>query len=268
MTAKRVTTWTVRRRRELGEPLVMVTAYDATFARLAESADVDIILVGDSLGHVIQGLDSTIPVTLGEMIYHCRCVTRVTQRAMVVGDLPFGSYQSSVRTGIRSAERLLKEGGVQAVKLEGGQPHVELVQKLTQMGVPVMGHLGLTPQSVHAFGGYRVQGRNEEAALTLLEDARALEVAGAFSLVLECVPAELAKRVREAISIPTIGIGAGPHCDGQVLVIYDLLGMNDGFQAKFVKRYDSLGDKVASAVRAFGEEVRTRAFPTNDHSFE
>lgn len=265
---KRVTTWTVRKKKAAGEPLVMITAYDATFAKLVDEAGADLILVGDSLGNVIQGQETTLPVTLDHMIYHCQCVARGASRPMIIGDLPFGSYQASVEDGLRAAHRLMKEGQCHAVKLEGGEQHAELVSRLTSAGVPVMGHLGLTPQSVHAFGGYRVQGRGDEAAERLVKDAHALQEAGAFSLVLECVPSPLAKRVTQELDIPTIGIGAGADCDGQVLVIYDLLGMNPSFVPKFVKPYENLHDRITSAVSSYGEEVRARAFPDEEHTWE
>lgn len=268
MKAKRVTTWTIRRKKERGERLVMVTAYDATFGRIASEAGVDLILVGDSLGNVIQGKETTLSVTLDEMIYHCRCVGRGASRPLIVGDLPFGSYQSSVEVGMRSSERLMKEGGCHAVKLEGGRMHAELVRRLVSCGVPVMGHLGLTPQSVHAFGGFRVQGKDESAAARLIEDAKILEDAGAFAVVLECIPSALAEQVTAALSIPTIGIGAGAGCDGQVLVMYDLLGMGGDFKPRFVKQFENLGVRINTALKAYGEEVRAGTFPDADHSYE
>lgn len=267
MKPERVTTWTIRQKKEQSQRLVMVTAYDATFARLVDSAGVDMILVGDSLGHVIQGHDSTLPVTLDEMIYHCRCVDRGAKHALVVGDLPFGTYQSSVELGMQSSERLLKEGRCQAVKLEGGRQHAPLVERLSSNGIPVMGHLGLTPQSVHAFGGYRVQGRSADDAARLVEDAKILEGAGAFAIVLECVPAALAAQVTASLHIPTIGIGAGRGCDGQVLVMHDLLGLNPEFKPRFVKRYEDLHTRATAAVKAFAEEVRGGTFPGDEHSF-
>jgi 3-methyl-2-oxobutanoate hydroxymethyltransferase len=225
------------------------------------------ILVGDSLGHVIQGHDSTIPVTLDQMVYHCQCVDRGAKRALVVGDLPFGTYQSSVEEGIRSSERLMKEGRCQAVKLEGGLHHAPLIARLAQNGIPVMGHLGLTPQSVHALGGYRVQGRTEDAAARILEEALGLEQAGAFAIVLECVPAAVAAAITRALHIPTIGIGAGPDCDGQVLVMHDLLGLNPDFKPRFVKRYADLHQQALAAFEAFAAEVRAGEFPQSEHSF-
>jgi 3-methyl-2-oxobutanoate hydroxymethyltransferase len=267
MKSERVTTWTIRRKKEQAQRLVMVTAYDATFARLADASGADMILVGDSLGHVIQGHDSTIPVTLDQMVYHCQCVDRGAKRALVVGDLPFGTYQASVEEGIRSSERLLKEGRCQAVKLEGGLHHAPLISRLAQNGIPVMGHLGLTPQSVHALGGYRVQGRTDDAAARILEEALGLEAAGAFALVLECVPASVAATITRALRIPTIGIGAGPDCDGQVLVMHDLLGLNPDFKPRFVKRYGDLHQQALAAFEAFAAEVRAGEFPQAEHSF-
>lgn len=267
MAGKRITTWTVRRKKQAGERLVMVTAYDATFARLADEAGADLLLVGDSLGNVIQGRETTLGVTVDEMIYHCRCVGRGAKRAMIIGDMPFGSYQSSVERGMINAERLMKEGECHAVKLEGGRPHAALVDRLTSNGIPVMGHLGLTPQSVHALGGYRVQGKREDDARRLLEDAKILQDAGAFGLVLECIPAPLAAEVSAQLDIPTIGIGAGAQCDGQVLVIYDLLGLNTEFKPRFVKNFEQLGTRTVDAIRAYAEEVRSGAFPDAEHSF-
>ncbi len=268
MAETRLTTWALQRKKEQGERLVMVTAYDATFARLADRAQVDMILVGDSLGNVVQGHETTLPVTLDEMIYHCRCVARGAARAFLVGDLPFGAYQVSLEQGMASGLRLMKEGAVQAVKLEGGAVQAPLVARLTACGVPVMGHLGLTPQSVHQLGGYRVQGRNAADEQRIFDDALALEAAGAFALVLECVPAQLAQRVQGALRIPVIGIGAGSACDGQVLVIYDLLGLYEGSPPKFVKNFATLTQVVGDALRAYGEEVRSGAFPASAHSFE
>ena len=225
-----------------GVPISMVTCYDYTFARLVERAEIDMILVGDSMGNVIQGHETTIPVELEDIIYHTRAVLRGNSTAHVVADLTFMSYQASEDEAMVNAGRLLKEGGAQSVKLEGGERIAPLVRRMVEAGIPVVGHLGLTPQSVHAFGGFRVQGRGEEAADRLMADALALQDAGAFMIVLEMVPAELAARVTEALSIPTIGIGAGAQTSGQVLVIYDLLGLNNDFKPRFVKHYASLED--------------------------
>jgi 3-methyl-2-oxobutanoate hydroxymethyltransferase len=245
----------------------MLTAYDASFARLIDQAGTDIILVGDSLGMVVQGGGNTLPVTMEEMIYHCRSVVRGTERAQVVGDMPFMSYQASLEEGIRNAGRLVKEGGVEAVKLEGGADFAELAARLVKIGIPVMGHIGLTPQSLHAMGGFKVQGRSEAQARKIVADARALEEAGCYAIVLEGIPRELAAEITKTLHIPTIGIGAGVHCDGQVLVIYDLLGMNEEFRPKFVKRYDNLAVRIRTAVEQYITEIRTEQFPDEEHSF-
>jgi 3-methyl-2-oxobutanoate hydroxymethyltransferase len=248
------------------QKIVMVTCYDATFARLVEKAGADAILIGDSLGMVIQGHDTTVPVTVDEIIYHCRAVARGCQRPHLIGDLPFGSYQNGPEDAMRTATRVLKEGAVQAVKLEGGERIAESVHRLTQAGIPVMGHLGLTPQSVHQFGGWKIQGKTESAAERLLKDAHILQQAGAYSIVLEGIPAPLAAQVTAEIGVPTIGIGAGPACDGQVLVLYDLLGLDERFNPKFVKKYDDFSSRVTEAVGAYANEVRAASFPTEQHS--
>ena len=263
---KRISTAAIRKKGHDGQRIVMVTCYDATFARLVEAAGADAILVGDSLGMVVQGHEHTIPVTLEDVIYHCRAVARGCQRPHLVGDMPFGSYQVSTDDALRSASRLMKDGGVQAVKLEGGEHCTEAVFRMTQAGIPVMGHLGLTPQSVHQFGGYRIQGKSATAAEKLLADARALQDAGCYSLVLEGIPAPLAAEVTEALYIPTIGIGAGPECNGQVLVLYDLLGLDDRFNPKFLKKYDNLAERVVGAVSTYADEVRGGQFPAEEHS--
>lgn len=250
-----------------GRPIVALTAYDATFARLLDEAGVDVILVGDSLGMVVKGEPDTLAVTLDEMIYHARAVRRGVRRAHLVVDLPFMTYQVSLSDGMRNAGRLMQEGGAAGVKLEGGHRYAELVARLTASGIPVMGHLGLTPQSVRALGGYRVQGRAPAAAQQLLDDALALQQAGAYALVLEAVPRELAREVTAALEIPTIGIGAGADCDGQVLVLYDLLGLDPRFQPRFVKRYAELGAQVVGAVGRYGAQVRARRFPTAAHGW-
>ncbi len=263
---KRITTRTLQKYRKNNKKIVMVTCYDATFARLVESADVDAILVGDSLGMVIQGHEHTLPVTLDEVIYHCRAVARGSNRPHLVGDLPFGSYQAGLDQGVANGIRLMKEGGVQAVKLEGGIEHVALIQRLVGAGVPVMGHLGLTPQSVHQLGGYRIQGREPDAAVALKSDAKALQDAGCYALVLEGVPATLAAEVTTTLDIPTIGIGAGAACDGQVLVLYDLLGLDKSFNPKFLKKYADLDKAVVDALNAYAREVQEGAFPSLSHS--
>jgi 3-methyl-2-oxobutanoate hydroxymethyltransferase len=268
MANDKVTVPALSARKRAGPKIVAVTAYDATIARLLDEGGADILLVGDSLGMVVQGLANTLSVTVDEICYHGRAVARAARRAHIVGDMPFMSFQVSVERTLEAAGKLLKEGGFQAVKLEGGQPIAEHVRRLTAVGIPVMGHVGLTPQSVHAMGGFRVQGKNEDAAARILEDARALEQAGAYALVLEGIPAELAARITESLAIPTIGIGAGPHCDGQVLVCYDFLGMYREIKPKFVKRYAELGQTIVEATRAYVDEVRSGAFPAREHSFQ
>lgn len=245
----------------------MVTAYDATFARMFDDAGIDVLLVGDSLGMVVQGQDSTLPVTVDEVVYHCRAVARGTKRAHVVGDMPFLSWQISPEDALRNAGRFLSEGGAQSVKLEGGVEAAGTISKIVQAGIPVMGHVGLTPQSVHAMGGFRVQGKTEETAARVLADAKAVAEAGAYSLVLEGIPTDLAQRITEEVGIPTIGIGAGPHCDGQVLVCYDLLGLTPDLKPKFVKRYAEFFEDGVAAGRRYRDEVRAGAFPTEEYSF-
>jgi 3-methyl-2-oxobutanoate hydroxymethyltransferase len=264
----KVTIHTLKRLKQSGQKICMVTAYDATFARVLDEAGADVLLVGDSLGMVIQGHESTLPVTMDQMVYHCAAVTRGAKRAHVVGDLPFLSYQVSAQEAVRNAGRLVAEGGVGSVKLEGGAEFADVITALTRASIPVMGHLGLTPQSVHKMGGYVVQGRDEDAARKILEDSLALERAGCYALVLEGVPLELARQISQRLTIPTIGIGAGKHCDGQVLVCYDLLGMNPGFKPKFVKRYADLHGSITEAVGGFFSEVRAGAFPDEEHSFK
>lgn len=246
----------------------MLTAYDYQFARLIDQAGVDMILVGDSLGMVVLGYDSTVPVTMEEMLHHARAVRRGTEKAFVIGDLPYMSYQISTEEAVRNAGRFLKEAGCHGVKLEGGQEMAETVRAVTRAGIPVVGHIGLTPQTTTALGGYKVQGASAEAAQRLIEDAVALSQAGAFAIVLECIPTELAKHITESISIPTIGIGAGPFCDGQVLVTHDLLGIFDKFTPRFVKKYANLAPLIKDALAAFLGDVRTGVFPDADHSFK
>ncbi len=254
--------------KEKGEKIVALTAYDVLFARLVEEADVDLILIGDSLGQVVLGYPSTIPVTLDEMIHHGKAVRRGAAETFLVLDMPFLSYQVSSEDALRNAGRVLKETGVQAVKLEGGTAATcGTVEALVRAGIPVMGHLGLTPQSVHALGGYRVQGREEATAERLRHQARALEEAGCFALVLELVPADLAGEISRDLSIPTIGIGAGPECDGQVLVLYDALGLNAGFRPKFLKRFADLDLEVREALGSYVREVRDGRYPGPEHSF-
>ena len=265
---KRVTTLELAAMKRAGTKIVMITAYDALFGALVDQAGVDVVLVGDSVAPVLAGEATTIPATLGQMIYHGRSVKRGVTHALVVVDLPFLSYQVSIPDAVRNAGRVLKRTGCGAVKLEGGRPWAETIRALVEAGIPVMGHLGFTPQSVHALGGHRIQGREDAAADRLVEDARALEAAGAFAVVLELVPAAVAERVSKALTVPTIGIGAGPGCDGQVLVLHDMLGLNEGFTPKFLKRYAELGPAVREAVGRFGEEVRSAAYPDRAHSHD
>ncbi len=246
--------------------LIVVTAYDALFTRIVEQAGIKVILVGDSLGVVVQGKRTTLSVTMDDMLYHTKLVAGAAQEALVIGDLPFMSYQASTEEAIRNAGRFLQAGAT-AVKLEGGAAVLEQIKAMTAIGIPVMGHLGMTPQSVHALGGYKVQGRSEDAATALLRDAKALEAAGAFGIVLEAIPVTVAQTITEALSIPTIGIGAGPHCDGQVLVLYDLLGLFDDFVPKFVKPYAHLKADALQALRRYKEEVEQGKFPTDSESY-
>src|SRR5690554_2582149 len=250
-----------------GEKISVITAYDATFARIFDDAGIDILLVGDSLGMVVQGRDSTLPVSVEEMIYHGAAVARGSRYAHIVIDLPFMSYQPSLELSMKNAGRLLAEGGGHAVKLEGGAEVAETIRHLVAAGVPVMGHVGLTPQSVHAMGGFRVQGKTRAAAKRVLEDARAVAEAGAYAIVLEGIPNDLAREISASLSIPTIGIGAGPDCDGQVLVSYDLLGLTPTLRPKFVKRYAELFDEAKRAVEAYIDEVSAGSFPSEEYTF-
>ncbi len=248
--------------------LVVVATYDTLMARLSDDGGVDAVLVGDSLGNVIAGYESTLPVTLDQMIYHAGCVRRGLSRAMLIVDMPFLTYQVSAEDAMRHCGRVVQETGAQAVKLEGrGEPIEQAVRAVTELGVPVMGHLGFTPQSVLALGGARVQGRDATSAQRMVDDARRLEDAGAFSMVLELIPAELAERITAAVAIPTIGIGAGVGCSGQVLVLHDLLGLNDGFAPKFLKRYAELGEAARAAIREFASDVRDGRYPDSEHAF-
>ncbi len=264
----KVTIHTLKRQKHAGRKICMVTAYDATFARILDDAGADVLLVGDSLGMVVQGHPSTLPVTLDQMVYHSQAVSRAAKRAHVVGDLPFMSYQVNPEEAVRNAGRLVAEGGAHSVKLEGGAEFSETIRRIVRASIPVMGHIGLTPQSLHKMGGYVVQGRDEETAQRLLDDAIALERAGCYALVLEGIPLDLAEQITKQLSIPTIGIGAGVGCDGQVLVCYDLLGLNPDFKPKFVKRYADLYGTVKGAAEAFFEEVRGETFPDEAHSFQ
>ncbi len=263
---KKVTIPSLMQKKKRGERLSMLTAYDATFGRLVDDAGVDLILVGDSLGMVIQGQDNTLAVTVDDVIYHSRAVARGAQRALIVADMPFMSYQVSVEQTLRNAGRMLAEGQAQAVKMEGAQV-APSIKRVVEAGIPVMGHVGLTPQSVHALGGFVVQGKNPAAAQRLIDEARRLEDAGCFSVVLESVPAILAECITASLQIPTIGIGAGAGCDGQVLVIYDLLGLNPDFKPRFVKRYAELGLLARDAAASFVDEVQRGVFPAEEHSF-
>jgi 3-methyl-2-oxobutanoate hydroxymethyltransferase len=250
-----------------GERISMLTAYDASFAGLLDSSGIDMILVGDSLGMVLLGYESTIPVTMEEMLHHCRAVKKGVNRAIMVGDMPFMSYQVSETEAITNGGRFLKEAGCDAVKLEGGTEVCDTVKAIVRAGIPVMGHIGLTPQTASQLGGYKVQGKDTESARRLLESARDLEAAGVFSIVLECIPAQLSKVISEAVSIPTIGIGAGQHCDGQVLVTHDMLGMFEKFVPTFVKKYINLAPQIKEAVAAYNTEVKSGAFPNEEQSF-
>ncbi|MEW6002103.1 MAG: 3-methyl-2-oxobutanoate hydroxymethyltransferase [Nitrospirota bacterium] len=248
--------------------ITMLTAYDYPFARIIDEAGIDAILVGDSLGMVVQGLENTLSVTMDEMIYHTKIVSRAVKNAMVIGDMPFMSYQVSIEDSVRNAGRFLKEGGASAVKIEGGAEVAAHVKAMAKADIPAMAHIGLTPQSIHRMGGYKVQGRTEETAKRLIEEAHIVEDAGAFSLLLEAIPADLAGRITEEISIPTIGIGAGPFCDGQVLVLHDVIGLFERFLPKFAKRYINLKDEVLKAIRTYREEVEKGIFPSERESFK
>ena len=262
-----ITTRALLEMKEKGERIVALTCYDALFARLLDATGVDILLVGDSVNQVLAGAASTLSATLEQMIYHTTMVRRGTERAMVICDMPFLTYQISPEDALRNCGRAMKDSGCHAVKIEGGQAIAPTLRRLVDAGIPVMGHIGLTPQSVHALGGYRVQGRDEATAARLQADAKALEDAGAFAVVLELVPAPLASQITKALTIPTIGIGAGPACDGQVLVLHDMLGLNDQFSAKFVKKYAALAEDVREAARLFAAEVREGRYPGPEHSF-
>jgi 3-methyl-2-oxobutanoate hydroxymethyltransferase len=251
-----------------GKKITMLTAYDYPFARIVDEAGIDAILVGDSLGMVVQGLENTLPVTMDEMIYHTKMVTRAVKNAMVIGDMPFMSYQTGGEDALRNAGRFLKEAGAAAVKMEGGAEIVNHIRAMTKSDIPVMAHIGLTPQSIHRTGGYKVQGKTEEAANKLIEEAHMVEDAGAFSLILEAMPMDLAKKISEELSIPAIGIGAGPHCDGQVLVLHDVIGLFDRFVPKFVKKYAYVKEDVLKAVITYRDEIEKGVFPSEEQSFK
>ncbi len=263
----RVTAATIRDMKKRGEKIAMLTAYDYPTALALDGEGVDIILVGDSLGMVVLGYDSTLPVTMDDMIHHTKAVARGTSHALLVGDMPFMSYQISPAEAVRNAGRFLQEAGAQAVKLEGGREVADITKRIVATGIPVMAHIGLTPQSVHQLGGYKVQGKEVKAAQALIEDAKILQDAGAFSIVLECIPKGLAKTISESLEIPTIGIGAGVHCDGQVLVINDMLGLFERFTPKHVKIYDRLNKKIRKSVKTYINEVKKGTFPDDAHSF-
>ncbi len=265
--AEKVTVPDIIKMKQRGAKITCLTAYDYSFARILDGAGVDVLLVGDSLGCVVQGHGNTLPVTIDEMIYHTRAVVRGRKRALVVGDMPFLSYQVTQDEAVRNAGRLLQEGGAEAVKLEGGVSVRDTISRIVQSGIPVMGHVGLTPQSVHRLGGYKVQGKEKGQHDAILSDALAVEEAGAFAIVLEGMPIHLAQEITGRLSIPTIGIGAGAHCDGQVLVMHDMLGLFDDFKPKFVKRYAELKNVVTGAVKKFVSDVREEKFPGEEHSF-
>jgi 3-methyl-2-oxobutanoate hydroxymethyltransferase len=266
---RRVTVREILDKKKRGEKIVVLTAYDFLFARILDACGVDIILVGDSLGQVVAGYDSTLPVTLDEMIWHARAVRRGVQRGLVVVDMPFLTFQINPEETLRNAGRVMKETGAEAIKLEGGDEETARhVHALVRAGIPVMGHIGLTPQSVHALGGYRVQGRDEDAAMRLHADARRLQDAGVFAMVLELLPAPLAGAISRELTVPTIGIGAGPLTDGQVLVLYDALGLNDAFRPRFLRRFAELAEETRKGVKAYSDAVRAGHYPDADHSFE
>ncbi|MBN1380825.1 MAG: 3-methyl-2-oxobutanoate hydroxymethyltransferase [Deltaproteobacteria bacterium] len=265
----KVSTSTIQDMKARGEKITMLTAYDYPTAIVVDKAGIDMILVGDSLGNVILGYDTTVPVTMDDMIHHTKAVARGANRALVIGDMPFMSYQASVTDAIYNAGRFLKETGAQAVKLEGGREVADTIRKIVDCGIPVMAHLGLTPQSVHQFGGFKVQGRTDTAAKKISEDAKIVQDAGAFAVVLECIPASLAKKITKSLHIPTIGIGAGVDCDGQVLVIHDMLGLfEEAVPRRFVKKYCDLYDQMKTAVEKYADEIKSGTFPDKDHSFK
>ncbi|HNQ77744.1 MAG TPA: 3-methyl-2-oxobutanoate hydroxymethyltransferase [Acidobacteriota bacterium] len=264
---KSVSVPAIRDKKRSGEKVVMVTAYDFPSAKACDQAGADLILVGDSLGMVVQGNEDTLSVTLEEMIYHTSMVARAARRALVVSDMPFLTYHTDETESVRNCGRCIKEGKAQAVKVEGGAKRASLVRTLVNNEIPVMGHIGLTPQSIHSLGGFKVQGKDEESARMLLEDALALEDAGAFSVVLECMPSEVASKITASVKIPTIGIGSGPHCDGQVLVFHDLLGISDPPHPRFVKKYKNLRDEMVEGLCQFAKEVRKGVYPSEEQSY-
>ena len=265
--AKKVTTHTLQEMKASGEKITMLTSYDYSLARLVDAAGIDVILVGDSASNVMAGNETTVPITLDHMIYHAQCVINGVDRALVVVDMPFGTYQGDSKTALDSAIRIMKESGGHAVKLEGGSEIVESVVRIQQAGIPVMGHLGLTPQSINKFGTYSVRAKEQDEATKLFEDAKALEDAGCFSIVFEKIPAELAKKVSQKLTIPTIGIGAGVDCDGQVLVLHDMLGITKDFSPRFLRRYSDLGEIIDGAVKQYIDDVRSKQFPNADEGY-
>ena len=265
--ATKVTTHTLQEMKRANEPITMLTAYDYSLARLVDAAGVDVILVGDSASNVMAGQVTTVPMTLDHMIYHAQCVQRAVDRTLIVVDMPFGTYQGNSRQALESAIRIMKEAEGHAVKLEGGSEIVESIERILTAGIPVMGHLGLTPQSIYKFGTYTVRAKEDEEAEKLIEDAKLLEEAGCFAIVLEKIPKELAQRVQSELSIPVIGIGAGPHCDGQVLVLHDLLGITMDFSPRFLRRYLNLAEEIDGAIRSYCEDVRSGDFPNESESY-
>jgi 3-methyl-2-oxobutanoate hydroxymethyltransferase len=266
MQQKKLTIPDIKNRKN-GTPIAELTAYDYPWAKAVDAAGIDVVLVGDSLGMVVLGHPDTVSVTMDEMIHHTKAVVRGVERALVITDMPFGSYNSSIPAAINNATRILKEGRADAVKVEGGVSMAATVAAIVRAGIPVQGHIGLTPQTATSLGGFKVQGKSAQAAKQLLDDAKAMEDAGCFSIVLEAIPAPLAERITQTISIPTIGIGAGPNCDGQVLVIHDLVGLYDRFTPKFVKQFAAINEPIAAALAQYKAEVESRAFPTEAHSF-
>lgn len=267
MQEDKVTVSIFRAMKDQNEPITVLTAYDYPTARMVDEARIDSILVGDSVANVILGYENTLPVTMEEMLHHTRAVSRATERALIIGDMPFLSYQASTEEAVKNAGRFLKDGGASAVKVEGGRGVIDKIEAIIDAGIPVMSHLGLTPQWIHQFGGYKIQGKTSKAARLIIEDAKKLEEVGVFSIVLESMPQEVAKIITGEVKVPTIGIGAGPHCDGQVLVLHDILGLS-GLSPKFAKKYVDLAPQIQAALASFREEVKTREFPTEDHSFK
>lgn len=267
MAKNKIRVSTLKKMKEEGEKISMLTAYDFQFARLLDEAEIEVILVGDSLGNVILGYENTLPVTMEDMLHHTKAAARGRKNALLVVDMPFMSYQINPKNALINASRFIKEAGAEAVKLEGGEEYAETVKKLTQAGIPVMSHIGLMPQAVHRIGGYSVQGKKEKDAKRIINEAKILEEAGAFAVVLEKVPTLLAKKISEGISIPTIGIGAGQYCDGQVLVIYDLLGFDDEFKPRFLKQYANLKKDILKAVSCYRKEVKEKKFPAKKHGY-